>query len=110
MMRYVKNLKKLGKRIYFKYRCHGGFLCMSVYAKGLPNRGSVNLPIVVWYAMTNLPQGLGLMKRAVAEGVSVTFNPLSPMPLQVKVSWKYSFFGKDRDSMVVAFGGSCKHP
>ena len=88
---------------------------MSVYAKGLPIRGSVNLPIVAWYAGTNLPQGLGLMKRAVAEGVSGTFNPLSPMPLQAKVSWKYSFFGKDRDgkdrdSMVVALGGSCKHP
>lgn len=82
---------------------------MSVYAKGLPIHGSVNLPIVVWYAMTNLPQGLGLMKRAVAEGVSGTFNPLSPMPLHAKVSWKYSF-GKDRDSVVVALGGSSKHP
>lgn len=67
---------------------------MSVYVKGLQIHGSVNLPIVAWYARTNLPQGLGSMKRAVAEGVSGTFNPLSPMPLQAKVSWKYSFLAK----------------
>lgn len=82
---------------------------MSVYAKGLPIHVSVNLPIVAWYARTNLPQGLGLMKRAVAEGVSVTFNPLSPMPLHAKVSWKYSFFCKDK-YRIIALGGSCKHP